>query len=294
MSKISQELKVLLYLNQRYARTTFISIKEIAEYLEVSDRQARRYIEDLCAIPDIDIQTKLGREGGYRLRTPLDKGFAMPENIVLAMSIAMKRNERVEEVLAKMPNYVVTNYVDGDNRIDNAMLDKLEVILQAIEDQKELAIEYKDHLHPYVVQPYRILFTNHTYYLFLVHDDAIKKFDVGKMKNVTQLASFRPKKEVLDEIHARIARYGIKDDTPATLRVKCVDEEALKTFDRYFEGKGSMDVENLIYEVTGNSENELFYPLFRVRTKSYHFLDEDFRDRYIHYLQNQIRSLKGE
>ena len=36
MSKISQELKVLLYLNQRYARTKWVTIREIADYLEVS------------------------------------------------------------------------------------------------------------------------------------------------------------------------------------------------------------------------------------------------------------------
>ena len=59
MSKISQELKVLLYLNQRYSRPRWVTIKEIADYLEVSDRQARRYLEDLNAIPEINIETKL-------------------------------------------------------------------------------------------------------------------------------------------------------------------------------------------------------------------------------------------
>ena len=64
MSKVSQELKVLLYLNKRYSRTKWITIKEIADYLEVSDRQARRYLEDLNTITDIHVKTKLGREGG--------------------------------------------------------------------------------------------------------------------------------------------------------------------------------------------------------------------------------------
>ena len=294
MSKISQELKALLYLNQRYARTSFVSVREIAQYLEVSDRQARRYMEDLSLIPEIDIQTKLGREGGYRLCTPLDKGFAMPENIVLAMSIAMRHNQRIEEVLARMPNYVITDTVVGDNRIDNDVLDRLEVIVDAIADQKELGIYYKDYDDVYVVQPYRVVLTNHTYYLYLTHNGEIKKFDVGWIRTITKLSSFKPKKEILAQIEDRLSRYGIKDGQETVLRVRCKDIAALRTFDRFFEGKGTMDEESLTYEVVGNSENELFYPLFRISTKSYTFMDGAFRTRYLCYLKNLIRSIENE
>ena len=144
MSKISQELKVLLYLNQRYKRTKWVTIKEIANYLEVSDRQARRYLEDLNYISDIHIETKLGRDGGYRLITPLDKGFTMPENIALALSIAMKRNEKIESVLSMLPNYVLTDSIVGDNQIDNEVMDKLEVLIDVIQNQKEIIFDYKE------------------------------------------------------------------------------------------------------------------------------------------------------
>ena len=157
MSKISQELKVLLYLNQRYTRTKWITIKEIADYLEVSDRQARRYLEDLNMISDIDIETKLGRDGGYRLRTPLDKGFAMPENIVLAMSIAMKRNEKIESVLSELPNYVITDSIVGDNKIGNDVLDNLEVILYQHFNNFVLVLNNRferpeDYIHNYIIE----------------------------------------------------------------------------------------------------------------------------------------------
>ena len=294
MSKVSQELKVLLYLNQRFARTSFVSAGEIAEYLEVSDRQARRYMEDLSLIPEIDIQAKLGREGGYRLRTPLDKGFAMPENIVLALSIAMRRNQRIEEVLARMPNYVITDSVVGDNRIDNDVLDRLEGIVEAISNQKELALYYRDYEDVFVVQPYRIVLTNHTYYLYLTHNEEIKKFDVRMIRKITLLASFKQKKEVLAQIEDRLSRYGIKDGEETVLRVRCKDIAALRTFDRYFEGKGTMDEENLVYEVVGNSENELYYPLFRISTKCYEFLDSEFQNKYMTYLKNQIKSIEGK
>ena len=293
MSKISQELKVLLYLNQRYTRTKWITIKEIADYLEVSDRQARRYLEDLSLIPEIDIETKLGRYGGYRLKTPLDKGFAMPENIVLAMSIAMKRNERIESVLSQLPNYVITDSIVGDNNIGDAVLDNLEIIIKAIQNQKQLAFFYQELEHIYLVDPYKVVLTNHTYYLYARHNDVTKKFDVSGVHDLRQSGSFKPLDKVNEEINDKLSRYGIKNGKETTLRVKCSNLEALLTFDKYFEGKGIKDLEELTYTVVGNSENELYYPLFRISTKSYRFLDESFKNKYIEYLEKQVAAHKN-
>lgn len=294
MSKISQELKVLLYLNQRYTRTKWITIKEIADYLEVSDRQARRYLEDLNLIPEINIETKLGRDGGYRLRTPLDKGFAMPENVVLAMSIAMKRNERIETVLSELPNYVITDSIVGDNKIGNDVLDNLEAIITAIQNQKQVAFYYQNLEHIYLADPYKVVLTNHTYYLYARHNDITKKFDISCMHELRQSGSFKPLDKVDEEINDKLSRYGIKNGKETTLRVKCKDLEALLTFDKYFEGKGIKDEEELTYTVIGNSENELFYPLFRISTKIYSFMDDDFKKSYLQYLQNIIRSISNE
>ena len=293
MSKVSQELKVLLYLNQRYTRTRWVTIKEIADYLEVSDRQARRYLEEINLIQEIDIETKLGRDGGYRLVTPLDKGFAMPENIVLALSIAMKRNKRIEEVLSSLPNYVITDSIVGDNLIDNETLDKLEIIVKSIEKQQKLAFLYQEIERIYLVDPYKIVLTNHTYYLFARHDGITKKFDVRGTHDIKEEGPFKINDEVNKEISDRLTRYGIKSGKETTLRVKCVDLESLLTFDRYFEGKGRKDKEELTYTVTSGSENELYYPLFRISTKKYTFLDDEFKERYLRYLENQIRSIKN-
>lgn len=294
MSKISQELKVLLYLNQRYTRTRWVSIKEIAEYLEISDRQARRYLEDLNLIPEIEIETKLGRDGGYRLKTPLDKGFAMPENIVLAMSIAMKRNERIESVLSKLPNYVITDTVIGNDKIENEVLDHLEVIISAIQNQKQIGFYYKEIDRLYLVDPYKVVLTNHTYYLFAHHEEIIKKFDVSYIHDLKQYGSFKPLNKINEEIEDKLKRYGIKNDKETILRVKCKDLATLLIFDRYFEGKGIKDLEELTYTVVGSSENELYYPLFRIGVKKhpYRFLDPEFKKNYIKYLNTQITALE--
>lgn len=292
MSKISQELKVLLYLNQRYTRAQFVSVKEIANYLEVSDRQARRYLEDINSIPEINIETKLGRDGGYKLRKPLDNSFAMPESIVLAMSIAMKRNERMEEVLSSLPNYVITDRVIGDNEISNELLDSLEALIRAIQDRKEVIFTYKRNFR-YYCQPYRIYYTNKTYYLLCLNKDGeYRKLDAALIKEVKQLGSFKIDKNILNQIKKETSNFGIKEGTETTLRVKCKDEEALLVFDKYFEGKGTKNEKDLVYTVTGNSENELYYPLFRISTKKYEFLDEEFKNGYISYLKMIMHSIE--
>lgn len=294
MSKISQELKVLLYLNQRYNRPRWVTIKEIADYLEVSDRQARRYLEDLNTIPEIDVETKLGRDGGYRLRTPLDKGFAMPENIVLAMSIAMKRNERIESVLSTLPNYVVTDVIMGDNAIDNRVLDSLEVLMSAIQNQKDVIFTYFGRDNQYYCHPYKIYYTNRTYYLLCTNkNDEYRHLNVAGITDIKQLGSFKPDKKIEEQILKEINSYGIIRGGESTLRVKCKDLETLLTFDKYFEGKGIKNLEELTYIVSSYSDNQIYYPLFRISTKSYEFLDEDFKNKYLTYLKNQIRSIEN-
>ena len=293
MSKLSQELKALLYLNQRYQRNSYISVREIAEYLEVSDRQARRYMEDLDSLSQIDIETKLGRDGGYRLKKPLDKGFALPENIALAMSIAMKRNERIEEVLSTLPNYVISDTVVGDNYIDNDEMDNLEVLISAIQNRKSITFKYEKIPDLFFVDSYKIIYTNHTYYLKAVHKDVSKTFDVRSIKDIKVLGSYKFSKKIEDECNESLKKYGVRAGQQIALRVKCKDEVSLRTFDKYFEGKGKMDVDNLTYEVVGSEEHELYYPLFRISTKSYKFLDENFKNNYVKYLENQIRSIKN-
>ena len=293
MSKLNQELKVLLYLNQRCKRTEWIKIGEIADYLEVSHRQARRYLEDLNNINDIEVRTKHGRDGGYRLVTPLDKGFAMPENIVLAMSIAMKKNDKIEKVLSELPNYVIADSIAGDNEIDDDMLNNLEKLINAIGSQKEIIFQYKDFDNRLYVQPYKIVLTNHTYYLLGVYKDKLKIYNVRLISNIDILGSFKPSNNFVSEIQDRLSRYGIKDGKITTLRVRCKDVDTLKLFDNYYEGKGNIDLENLVFEVKGNSENELYYPLFRIKTEKYVFLDEDFKNNYLRYLNNVIRSIKN-
>ena len=293
MSKVTQELQALLYLNRYSDENHLVNISELAEYLQVTPRQARRYIEDLCTLyEEFDIQTKMGRNGGYYLAKPLGQ-LDISENLALAMAISMRRNEQIETILAELPNCVVTGAIDGDNFIDGKVTDSLMVIYKAIQKHDELHILYEKDGKEHLVQPYRLYLTNSTYYLILIEGGIMKTYDVRLMESIKVGDPFVPKQKVLDDIAVFISRYGIKNEkNKSTLRVKCEDELALKNFHRYFEGKGKMDEENLIYTVECNSENELYYSLFRISTKTYKFLDKGFKDKYLDYLNQQIASIK--
>ena len=216
----------------------------------------------------------------------------MPENIVLAMSIAMKRNDRIENVLSTLPNYVITDSIVGDNQIDNDVMDNLEQLITLIQNQKEMTFDYKVDMKGLYVQPYKIVLTNHTYYLYGTYQDELKRYDVRLISNIKPLGSFKQDKKIINQIDSQLTRYGIKNGTETTLRVKCKDLETLLKFDKYYEGKGKKDLEALTFTVISNSENELYYPLFRISTKSYEFLDEEFKNKYVKYLENQIKSIK--
>ena len=168
----------------------------------------------------------------------------------------------------------------------------LEQIIKAIKVQKVISFMYRDFDNPLKVAPYKIVLTNHTYYLFGTYNDELRKYDVRFMRDIKQLEAFMPKDNIEQTILKKSSMYGIKDGKETTLRVKCNDQETLLTFDKYFEGKGTKDEEELTYTVTSSSENELYYPLFRISTKKYTFLDKDFIERYLKYLNNQIISIK--
>jgi hypothetical protein len=174
-------------------------------------------------------------------------------------------------------------------------LENLEVLVGCIQDQKELIFKYHGYENLIFAQPYKIVITNHTYYLLATNNEKLKVYDVSKISEIKRLGSFKPIKKYEEEVKERTSRYGIKDDQPVTLRVKCKNIETLDVFDRYFEGKGIKNTQELTYIVVGNSENELYYPLFSIGTKKneFEFLDEDFKNNYIKYLKKQIWSIEN-
>ena len=108
------------------------------------------------------------------------------------------------------------------------------------------------------------------------------------------MGQFEANASVEEQIRSSLSSYGIKGGTGSTLRVRCNDPRTLMKFNRYFEGKGKIDEQELTFVVSCDSENELYYPLFRISTKQYEFLDEEFKKKYLDYLKAQIKSIESK
>ena len=286
MSKLSQELQVLFFLNNRFNIGRYVRLKEILDYLDLDEksaRQVRRYIIDLN-MAGYYVNTRTGPEGGYRLVNPLNKTLTLAPNIALAMAIATRRNERVETALKEIPNYVAISEIEGDNDISNDVLDSLVSIINAIREERTINFKYKDYEKPIVANPYIIVYTNHTYYLFAVNNETLKKYDCKDINEIKPLGHFDIfENNYQDQIQTFLSNYGIMSGNPGTLRVKCHTKERLNDFIKYYEGKGKID--GLLFEVSAGDVHELYYPLFRISTKDYEFLDEEFKNGYLEYLK---------
>lgn len=294
MSKLSQELQVLYFLNERRKNNRYTKLSEILDYLDLdynSSRHVRRYLYDLD-LSGFYIETKRGSNGGYMLQDPLSEGLLLMPNISLAILLSMKHNQKIEESLKELPNYFSLKYIEGDNDLSTKTLDNLCDIVNAIKHRFTIAFNYKDIVSKIIVEPYRIIYTNHSYYLYGINNKKIKVYDVSSMNNIEQQKKYK-KDETMDEyLKNSLNDYGVKlTNNKATLKVRCKDKNALNKFIKYFENKGK--VNGLEYEVSTHSENELFYPLFRISSDDYVILNDEFKVNYVAYLEKYLTVLKG-
>ena len=192
MSHIARELKMLFYLNNNINR--YVKIDELADLLEVTPRQVRRYRDDLDQ-NGYFVDELRGPSGGYKLAEPLDKSLMIPDNIMLALNIAAKNNESLIKSLKdlpitpKMKKNIIQNEIISDNIMDNSV-----IIANAINTNKKISFHYVDregktYDKPLLVSPYRLLHTNDTYYLLGKYDSKTKgsylaKYDIDMMSNI--------------------------------------------------------------------------------------------------------------
>lgn len=293
MSKLSQELQVLYFLNERRKNNRYTKLSEILDYLDLdynSFRHVRRYLYDLD-LSGFYIETKRGSNGGYMLQDPLIEGLLLMPNVSLAILLSMKHNQKIEESLKELPNYISSKYIEGDNDLSTKTLDNLCEIVNAIKHRFTIAFNYKDIVSKIIVEPYRIIYTNHSYYLYGINNKKMKVYDVSSMNNIEQQKKYK-KDETMDEyLKNSLNDYGVKlTNNKVTLKVRCKDKNTLNKFIKYFENKGKIN--GLEYEVSSNSENELFYPLFRISTNDYVILNEEFKAKYIDYLEKYLLIIK--
>lgn len=149
----------------------------------------------------------------------------------------------------------------------------------------------KCHVRQLDLNPYKILYDNHTYYLCGDYKGEYKLYDVDLISNIKVNDSFEPSDEMINK-SKEASGYGIKNDNKETKLILQYDNDStLERINRLFNYKGIADENKKTYTVTSNSENELFYPLFSLET-THIILNEDFKNKYIKYLEGQLNALK--
>lgn len=295
MSKLSQELQVLYFLNERKKNNRYTKLSEILDYLDLdynSSRQVRRYLYDLN-LSGFYLETKRGFDGGYMLQDPLDENLLLMPNISLAILLSMKHNQKVEESLKELPNYVSSKYIEGDNELKTKTLDNLCDIVNAMKQSFSIAFRYKNINAKIIVDPYKIIYTNHSYYLYGLNDNKLKTYNVAFINSIVFQKKFKKDAVMEKYLQSSLNDYGIKlTNDRTTLKVSCKDKNALEKFMKYFEGKGKVD--GLEFKVSSNSENELFYPLFRIPTDDYVILNDEFKDKYVAYLERYLNVIRSK
>ena len=300
MSHIARELKMLFYLNINMNR--YVKIDELADLLEITPRQVRRYRDDLDQ-NGYFVDELRGPAGGYKLAEPLDKSLMIPDNIMLALNIAAKNNESLIKSLKDLPitpkinKNIIQNEIISDNIMDNAV-----IISNAINDNKNILFHYIDRDGKDMdlqVSPYKIAHTNDTYYLLGKYESKTKgtylaKYDIDMISNILIKEEFIPEEKYIKESDEYLKYYGIKNTNSkeTKLVLKYNNESILKRIDRIFEYKGIIDKTNKTYTVLSRSENELYYPLFKLGTKDIEILNNDFKKAYKNYLENQFMAIK--
>ena len=300
MSHIARELKMLFYLNSNMNR--YVKIDELADLLEITPRQVRRYRDDLDQ-NGYFVDELRGPAGGYKLAEPLDKSLMIPDNIMLALNIAAKNNESLIKSLKDLPitpkinKNIIQNEIISDNIMDNAV-----IISNAINDNKNILFHYIDRDGKDMdlqVSPYKIAHTNDTYYLLGKYESKTKgsylaKYDIDMISNILIKEEFIPEEKYIKESDEYLKYYGIKNTNSkeTKLVLKYNNESILKRIDRIFEYKGIIDKTNKTYTVLSRSENELYYPLFKLGTKDIEIINNDFKKAYKNYLENQFMAIK--
>jgi predicted DNA-binding transcriptional regulator YafY len=183
MSKISNALSMLFYLNNHDG---YLKIRDIADHLEIGEREVRRYRDDL-EMAGFYIDNLTGRDGGYKLQQKIKFALGLTQTETLLLNLTARSNKNVYEKLNStltLVSKMKQDMIIGDNFIEDETLYKLVQIQTAIQSLQVISISYLSVKYgegTYLVAPYLIKIVRNKYYLFAMHEGILKSYDVGRI-----------------------------------------------------------------------------------------------------------------
>ena len=187
MSKMSNALLMLFYLNNK---NTYTKISELSDYLEVSDREVRRYRDDL-EMAGFSIDHKTGRYGGYLLTD--DVVLSMNINHMKhVLSFLQKTNVSVnlnqDHIKGIIDSLKKDQYI-SNHLLSRELIDKLTRINIAIKLKYRIEITYisSDDYHVnQIIEPYLIKNIREIQYLFAMHKGVLKSYQINRIVDIRQ------------------------------------------------------------------------------------------------------------
>lgn len=265
MSRISNSLLMLFYLNNK---NTYTKISELSDYLEVSEREIRRYRDDL-EMAGFYIESKMGRDGGYRLMNDV----VLTMNINHIKHILLHYNNNYE-FLTKISKEgmldVVKNLKDenliSSNLLPKAQIENLVLINLAVKTNHQIEIVYKvkEAAINQTVDPYMIKIIRDRHYLFALHNDILKTYRMTNIKRIDILSSnfvFNHDIYQKEIVETAYGIYRTKDKEIIRFKVfGKMNDFAQDTFDGKLKVVEKGD-KSTIYQMEAYNLHECVYPL---------------------------------
>jgi predicted DNA-binding transcriptional regulator YafY len=261
MSKISNALLMLFYLNNK---NTYIKISELSNYLEVSDREIRRYRDDL-EMAGFSIENKTGRYGGYLLTN----------DVVLSMNMNHMRHllehhlnenksfhlcqDQMSDIIQSLKNdHYISNYL-----FDKDLIDQLVQINLSIKLRYQIEIDYltsKGMKVKQVVEPYLIKNVRDVHYLFAMHEGILKSYAIKQISSIDQLNKPYVINHQIFQKEKNEHAYGVyRSEKKYTIRFRVYGRMNQFVYE-IFKGHARKIEEEEVYEIDTYNLHEILYP----------------------------------
>jgi len=283
---------MLFYLNNK---NTYTKISELSDYLEVSDREIRRYRDDLD-MAGFSIESKMGRDGGYRLMS--DVVLTMNINHIKHILLHYGNNYGFITKLTQEGMLDVIKNLKDENLISTHLLPKKEVenlvkINLAIKTRHKLELSYlvNNFIVKKIVEPYLIKIIRDKQYLFALNDNILKTYRISNIKEITPInQNFLFKRAIYEKEKNEVA-YGVyRSDKKEIVRFEVFGKMNDFTYDTFL-GKIKILEEkekSKIYELETYNLHECLYPLLSLGSSAKILFPNDMITIY----QEEIKKIK--
>jgi predicted DNA-binding transcriptional regulator YafY len=248
MSQLARELFMLQYLDDH--RNRYVKNQELADILEVSQREIRRYREDLQdGLRGTTIEHKVGKYGGYCLTGKTINIHSISETEAIMINLASRSSASYMRCLNEafqIQKKMRENLVNGANALPFPNLQLMVEITKAINRRKKISFHYSINNKECEIKisPYLFCIEHGLYYLRGLYvaksgQSFMRTYDVKEIKKLKVAEESFVLDEGLNAKELENAKcFGVWRDSgePQEICLEVLDSEA--DVNQFFDYKG--------------------------------------------------------